>query len=160
ALCAGHCRYTCATVRERPRMIGYQAAGAAPFLRGHMVDEPETVATAIRIGHPQSWDYAWAVSRESGGWFAELTDQEILSAQRLLAEREGVFCEPASAASVAGSLRDIQSGKIPEGSTVVCTLTGHGLKDPDTASRQVRAGVSTMEARLDVVKRAILDKLD
>lgn len=159
ALCAGHCRYTCAMVRERPRMVGYQATGAAPFLRGQMVDDPETVATAIRIGHPQSWDYAWAASHESGGWFAELTDQEILSAQRLLAEQEGVFCEPASAASVAGSMRDIQSGKIPEGSTVVCTLTGHGLKDPEIASRHARAAVRTVEADLDVVKRAILDKL-
>lgn len=159
SLCGGRCRYTCAMVRERPRMIGYQAAGAAPFLRGQMVDDPETVATAIRIGHPQSWEQAWAASRESGGWFAELTDQEILSAQRLLAEQEGVFCEPASAASVAGCLRDIQSGKIPEGSTVVCTLTGHGLKDPDVASRHAQTAVRTVEANLDVVKRAIMDKL-
>ncbi|MDN5849004.1 MAG: threonine synthase [Nitrococcus sp.] len=159
SFCAGHCRYACAMVRERPRMIGYQSAGAAPFLRGQMVDHPETVASAIRIGHPQSWEHAWAASRESGGWFAELTDEEILSAQRLLAEQEGVFCEPASAASVAGSMRDIESGKIPQGSTVVCTLTGHGLKDPDIASRYAQEAVHTVEANLDVVKRAIIDKL-
>lgn len=159
ALCGGQCRYTCAMVRERPRMVGYQAAGAAPFLRAQMVDGPETVASAIRIGHPQSWERAWAASRESGGWFAELTDQEILAAQRLLAEQEGVFCEPASAASVAGSMRDIQSGKIPEGSTVVCTLTGHGLKDPDIASSQAQADIPAVDADLEVIRRAILDKL-
>ncbi len=159
SFCAGRCRFTCAMVRERPRMIGYQAAGAAPFLRTQMIDNPETVATAIRIGHPQSWEQAWAASRESGGWFAELTDQEILSAQRLLAEQEGVFCEPASAASVAGCLRDVQTGKIPEGSTIVCTLTGHGLKDPDIASRDASAAVCTLDADVDLIKRAILDKL-
>lgn len=159
SFCAGRCRYTCAMVRERPRMVGYQATGAAPFLHGEMVDDPETVATAIRIGHPQSWEQAWAVSGESGGWFAELTDEEILSAQRLLAEQEGVFCEPASAASIGGCLRDIQSGKIPPGSTVVCTLTGHGLKDPDIASRDASTAIGTIAADVAIVKRAILDKL-
>ncbi len=115
---------------SRPRMLGYQAAGSAPFLRGTWVDKPETRATAIRIGHPQSWDYAWAASRESEGWFDECTDEEILDMQSQLASREGIFCEPASATSVAGAMRDIKSGKIEDGSTVVCTLTGHGLKDP------------------------------
>jgi len=123
------------------------------------VDDPETVATAIRIGHPQSWDYAWKVQQESGGWFDECSDEEILAAQRLLAEREGVFCEPASAISLAGALRDIASGKIPEGSKVVCTLTGHGLKDPDTAIRQSTAQPFTVEAELGAVKRAIEDNL-
>ncbi|MGH8521672.1 MAG: threonine synthase, partial [Gammaproteobacteria bacterium] len=80
-----------------PRMCGYQASGAAPFLRGHFVDDPETVATAICIGHPQSWDQAWQANKDSQGWFDELSDEEILAAQKLLAEREGVFCEPASA---------------------------------------------------------------
>ena len=97
-------------------MVGYQASGAAPFIRGDMVDNPETVATAIRIGHPQSWDYAWIVNKESGGWFDECSDEEILATQKMLAEKEGIFCEPASAASVAGALRDITSGKIPENS--------------------------------------------
>ena len=146
-------------VNDLPRMCGYQAAGANPFLRGEMVDEPETVATAIRIGHPQSWDKAWAAQKESGGWFAQHTDEEILAAQKLLAEREGIFCEPASAISVAGALADIRSGKIPEGSKVVCTLTGHGLKDPDTAIRQSTGPMLTVEAELDAVKRAILDNM-
>ncbi len=145
-------------VNNLPRMAGYQASGAAPFLRGAMVDQPETIATAIRIGHPQSWDKAWAAQKESNGWFDECTDEEILAAQKLLAQREGVFCEPASATSLAGAMRDILSGKIPEGSKVVCTLTGHGLKDPDTAIRQSRE-VLTVEAQLDAVKRAILDNM-
>ncbi|WP_297528955.1 threonine synthase [Thiohalobacter sp.] len=148
-------------VNERPRMVGYQAAGAAPFLRGHMVDNPETVATAIRIGHPQSWDKAWVAQKESDGWFDECSDEEILAAQKLLTRKEGVFCEPASATSLAGALRDIRSGKIPEGSTVVCTLTGHGLKDPDTAIRQCESdgGVVTIDATLDAVRDAILGNM-
>jgi len=143
----------------RPVMLGYQAAGAAPFLRGAPVAEPETVATAIRIGNPQSWDLAWAAVRESGGWFAELTDEEILAAQKLLAEREGVFCEPASAISVGGLLRDIKAGKIAPGSVITCTLTGHGLKDPDTAIKQSQGQVLQIRAETDLVKRAILDRL-
>lgn len=157
AYCNGHCRYAGgAIVGNRPKMVGYQAAGSAPFVRGHMVDDPETVATAIRIGHPQSWDSAWTVQRESGGWFDECSDAEILAAQKLLAEREGVFCEPASAASLAGALRDVKSGKIPDGSTIVCTLTGHGLKDPDTAIKQSTAPLVQVEAELEAVKRTIL----
>jgi len=146
-------------VNSTPVMAGYQASGAAPFLRGHMVDNPETVATAIRIGHPQSWDLAIAAQKESGGWFDEFSDEEILAAQKLLADKEGVFCEPASAISVAGAIRDIKSGKIINGSKVVCTLTGHGLKDPDTAIEQSRAPLTVVDARLDDVKRAILDNM-
>lgn len=142
-----------------PRMLGYQAAGAAPFLRGEMVAEPETLASAIRIGAPQSWDLAWAASRESKGWFDEFSDEEILATQRLLAELEGIFCEPASAVSVAGALRDIGAGKIPPGSTVVCTLTGHGLKDPDLAVRQSAAPVIQVAAELEEVKKVILERL-
>jgi threonine synthase len=160
AFCSGHCRFAAgAVVGNRPRMLGYQAAGAAPFLRGHMVDAPETVATAIRIGHPQSWEQAWCASRESGGWFDERSDEEILAAQKLLAGREGIFCEPASAASVAGALADVRSGKIEEGSTIVCTLTGHGLKDPDAAIRQSRVPPITVDAKLESVKRAIFDHM-
>ncbi|MFZ5593161.1 MAG: threonine synthase [Pseudomonadota bacterium] len=144
---------------NRPRMVGYQAAGSAPFLRGHPVDNPETVATAIRIGHPQSWDKAWQVKAESNGWFDECTDEDILVAQKLLSQKEGVFCEPASATSLAGAMRDIRSGKIPEGSKVVCTLTGHGLKDPDIAIKQSTAPLITVEATLDSVKRAILENM-
>ncbi len=142
-----------------PRMCGYQASGAAPFLRGHFVDGPETVATAIRIGHPQSWDQAWQANKESEGWFDELSDEEILAAQKLLAEREGIFCEPASAASVGGALRDLASAKIPPGSLVVCTLTGHGLKDPDIAILQSGARRVNVDATLAAVERAIMDNM-
>jgi len=147
-------------VNKRPVMAGYQASGAAPFLRGGPVEHPETVATAIRIGNPQSWDKAWAANRESSGWFDEFTDEEILRVQKLLADKEGVFCEPASAISLAGALRDIASGRIPEGSRVVCTLTGHGLKDPDTAVQQCQAPMLTVDATLEQVKKAILDQID
>jgi len=146
-------------VNSRPVMAGYQASGAAPFLRGQPVEQPETVATAIRIGNPQSWDKAWAASKESGGWFDEFSDEDILQAQKLLADKEGIFCEPASAISVAGAMRDIRSGKIPEGSRVVCTLTGHGLKDPDTAVKQCQGPMITVEAKLKAVKKAILDNI-
>jgi threonine synthase len=158
--CAGACNFAGRGVTgTRPVMVGYQASGAAPFLRGEMVDHPETVATAIRIGHPQSWESAWKVREESGGWFDECSDEEILAAQKLLTSREGIFCEPASATSVAGALRDIRSGRIPEGSRVVCTLTGHGLKDPDTAIKQCEDGMLTVDANLEAVKRAILDNM-
>ena len=146
-------------VNQRPRMVGYQASGSAPFLRGEMVDNPETVATAIRIGHPQSWDKAWKVREESDGWFDECSDEEILAAQKLLTEKEGIFCEPASATSLAGALRDIKTGKIPEGSMIVCTLTGHGLKDPDTAIKQCSEGVITIDAKLEPVREAIVGSL-
>lgn len=146
-------------VGQRPKMVGYQASGAAPFLRGEMVDQPETVATAIRIGHPQSWEQAWLVNKESGGWFDECNDDEILSAQKLLVEKEGIFCEPASAVSLAGAMRDIRNGRITENSTVVCTLTGHGLKDPDVAIAQSTSPVIKVEANLEQVKKAILDNL-
>jgi threonine synthase len=160
AFCDGGCKFGRAAVAgTRPVMVGYQAAGAAPFLRGHMVDNPETVATAIRIGHPQSWDRAWVTQKESGGWFDECTDELILAAQKLLTEKEGIFCEPASATSVAGALRDIRSGRIPEGSSVVCTLTGHGLKDPDTAIKQCQGGMLTVDAELGAVQTAIMDNL-
>jgi threonine synthase len=146
-------------VNNRPTMVGYQASGAAPFLRGEMVDNPETVATAIRIGHPQSWDKAWQVKEESNGWFDECSDEEILAAQKMLAQQEGVFCEPASATSLAGAMRDIKSGKIPEGCKVVCTLTGHGLKDPDIAIKQSTSPMITVDATMEAVKGAILDNM-
>lgn len=162
AFCEGNCKFAGKPVTDRrPVMVGYQASGAAPFLRGEMVDHPDTVATAIRIGHPQSWEQAWTVNKESGGWFDEFSDEEILAAQKLLTSREGIFCEPASATSVAGAMRDIKSGKIPEGSTVVCTLTGHGLKDPDTAISQCgKDSMLTVDAELEAVKAAILNNMD
>lgn len=159
--CNGHCRYAGGAIAgNRPKMLGYQAAGSAPFMRGAPVLKPETVATAIRIGNPQSWAQALKVKEESGGWFDELADADILKAQRLLAMSEGIFCEPASAASLGGAIRDVQSGKIPEGSTIVCTLTGNGLKDPDSAIAQCQdASMVTIDARLDAVKAAILGNL-
>jgi len=146
-------------ISKLPKMVGYQADGSAPFIRGEMVDDPETVATAIRIGHPQSWDKAWKVKDESEGWFDECSDEEILAAQKLLAEKEGVFCEPASAISIAGVLRDLKSGKIPAGSRIVCTLTGHGLKDPDTAIKQSSRPLISVDATLEQVKKAILGNM-
>jgi threonine synthase len=116
-----------------PRMFGYQAAGAAPLVHGAPVKNPETIATAIRIGAPASWGAAMTARDESGGRFAAVTDDEILAAYRLLSSREAVFVEPASAASVAGLLQSSADGMLPRGSLVVCTVTGHGLKDPDTA---------------------------
>jgi len=149
-----------AVTNKRPVMCGYQAAGAAPFVLGKMIDNPETVATAIRIGHPQSWDLAWNAQKESGGWFDALPDAEILAAQKLLSSKEGIFCEPASAASLAGLLRDLASGKIPEGVSIVCTLTGNGIKDPDIAISQCKDAVPvTIDATLDAVKKAILDNM-
>jgi len=116
-----------------PRMFGFQAAGAAPIVEGHPIEHPETVATAIRIGNPASWYGATAAASESGGAITAVTDEEILAAYRFLASEESVFCEAASAASVAGL---IKMGA-PSGSTVVCILTGHGLKDPDLAISQI-----------------------
>jgi threonine synthase len=124
-------------VTRLPRMMGFQAAGAAPIVAGHPIDEPDTIATAIRIGRPASWYGATAAATESGGTIAAVTDEEILEAYRYLAREESVFCEPASAASVAGLLKV----GAPEGATVVCVLTGHGLKDPDIAIGQIAVPV-------------------
>jgi threonine synthase len=118
---------------RRPRMWGFQAAGSAPIVLGHPVDHPETVATAIRIGNPASWQQAEAARDESDGVIDSVTDEEILAAHRLLSAREGVFVEPASAASVAGLLKQAAAGAVPADATIVCTVTGHGLKDPQWA---------------------------
>ncbi|MDQ2880090.1 MAG: threonine synthase [Actinomycetota bacterium] len=122
-------------VAGRPRMFGFQAAGAAPLVHGAPVLKPDTIATAIRVGNPASWDAAMRARNESGGLFEAVTDEQILTAYRLLAGQEGVFVEPSSATSVAGLLRVVDDGRLPRGSLVVCTVTGHGLKDPDTALR-------------------------
>jgi len=118
---------------SRPRMWGFQAAGAAPIVLGHRVDRPETIATAIRIGNPASWQQAEQARDDSGGVIEAVTDEEILAAYRLLAASEGLFCEPASAASVAGVLRKHAAGELDRGQVIVCTLTGNGLKDPQWA---------------------------
>lgn len=119
-------------IAEPPRLYGFQAAGAAPLVLGHPVKDPQTIATAIRIGNPASWDRAIAAARESEGGILAVTDREILAAYRRVAH-EGLFAEPASAASVAGLLHLAAEGLLPRGATVVCVLTGHGLKDPEWA---------------------------
>jgi len=123
-------------ISSLPCMFGYQAKGAAPIVLGHPVSKPETIATAIRIGNPASWKSAEAASKESGGIIDMVSDEEILRAYHLLAEEEGLFVEPASAASVAGLLKARKEGKVPSGSLVVCILTGHGLKDPERAVKE------------------------
>jgi threonine synthase len=123
---AGNCAHL-------PKLLGFQASGAAPIVLGQVVAEPTTIATAIRIGNPASWAKALDARDQSGGAISAVTDRDILSAYRLLARTTGVFVELASAASVAGLLQAVQAGTIPRGSTVVCTVTGHGLKDPDWA---------------------------
>jgi threonine synthase len=131
---AGYTGYAAdGVVESTPRMFGFQAAGAAPLVLGEPVKEPDTIATAIRIGSPASWEGAVVARNASGGLFEKVTDEEILAAYRLLARKEGVFVEPSSATSVAGLLLTAADGRLPQGSTVVCTVTGHGLKDPATA---------------------------
>ncbi|MBA2553057.1 MAG: threonine synthase [Geodermatophilaceae bacterium] len=130
----GYAEYAAAgVVRSRPRMFGFQASGAAPIVRGEVVREPTTIATAIRIGNPASWTRAVDARDGSGGLIDSVTDRQILAAYRLLARAEAVFVEPASAASVAGLLQVHAQGRLDAGSTVVCTLTGNGLKDPQWA---------------------------
>jgi threonine synthase len=131
----GFCQYHAGGKCDRlPRMMGFQAMGAAPLITGQPVAHPETVATAIRIGNPANWQRAIAVQAASMGQFNAVTDAEILAAYQILADEEGIFCEPASAASVAGMLK--VKDQIPSGATVVCVLTGNGLKDPNTAMQQ------------------------
>ncbi len=122
--------------KKLPRMCGFQAAGAAPIVLGHPVKNPETVASAIRIGNPANWKKAVEAEKESHGFIADVTDPEILEAFRLVSQLEGYFCEPASAASIAGVLKMAKKTYFKKGEVVVCTLTGHGLKDPDTAISQ------------------------
>jgi len=137
-----------------PKMMGFQAEGAAPIVRGHIIAEPETIATAIRIGNPASWEQAERARDESGGAIDMVSDEEILEAYRCLAQLEGVFGEPASAASVAGLIKMAERAVVKAGDTVVCTITGHGLKDPDNA-----IGISpeppSIPARLDAVLEAM-----
>lgn len=139
---------------KTPKMMGYQAAGAAPIVLGSPVKEPKTIATAIKIGNPASWKHALAARDESGGFIGMCTDEKILEAYQLLAAREGVFCEPASAASVAGLLQAHAEGKVPAGSRIACTLTGNGLKDPDTAMSRAPAP-TRVPASYDALLRAI-----
>lgn len=123
-----------------PRMFGFQAAGSAPIVLGHIVKDPDTIASAIRIGNPASWELAIAARENSDGYFGSITDEKILQAHRILSAEVGIFVEPASAISVAGLLERAEAGQIPKGSTVVLTVTGHGLKDPQWALRTPDGG--------------------
>jgi threonine synthase len=134
---------------QKPRMIGWQAAGAAPIVLGHPVEDPQTVASAIRIGNPASWRFAEAARDESGGEINAVTDDEILEAYRLLAREEGIFCEPASAACVAGLLKYAATHDLAN-ATIVCIITGHGLKDPETA-----LGIETDTVEVDADLAAV-----
>ncbi len=138
-----------------PKMIGFQAAGASPLVTGKPFPNPETVATAIRIGNPASWDLAVAAHTESEGGVWAVTDEEILEAYRLIAAKEGVFAEPASAASIAGVMKRRREGALPAGSRVVCVLTGHGLKDPNIAIKTVAAEPVVIPATEEAVLSAI-----
>jgi threonine synthase len=141
-------------IRSLPKMWGFQAEGAAPIVRGHVIERPETVATAIRIGNPASWKRAEAARDESGGLIDMVSDAEILEAYQLVASTVGVFCEPASAASIAGLWKKSKEGLMEKGARVVCTLTGHGLKDPDNAIKVSPAPITCepeMKKVLDVL---------
>jgi threonine synthase len=145
---------------QLPKMIGFQAAGSAPIFYNKVIDAPETVATAIRIGNPASWQQASAAVRDSGGAIDIVTDAEILSAQKWLASNEGIFVEPASAASIAGLLKCLGAERcavcplpqIADGSTIVCTVTGHGLKDPDVARDQCGAIITAKAEKGEILK--------
>ena len=139
---------------RKPRMFGFQAAGAAPLVSGQPVDEPQTIATAIRIGKPASWNGAVAARDESGGAIEAVTDDEILAAYRDVARSEGVFCEPASAAALAGLRKRAKAGALRDIHRVVCVLTGNGLKDPDTA-RSLADAIVEVDADADAVRRAL-----
>jgi len=139
----------------RPKMLGFQAAGSAPIVLGHPVEKPDTVATAIRIGNPASWQGAEAARDESGGLIDMVTDEEILSAYKLLAGTEGVFVEPASAASIAGVIKLVEQDFFPaEDGVIVCTVTGHGLKDPDNAIKQADP-ISPVPAEMGAILKTI-----
>ncbi|WP_414049525.1 threonine synthase [Macrococcus animalis] len=128
-----------------PKMFGFQAEGAAPIVKGHVIEQPETIATAIRIGNPASWKLAVSARNESGGLIDEVTDEEILEAYSIITSKEGVFAEPGSNASIAGLIKAHRQGKLPVGKKIVAVLTGNGLKDPQTA-------IDTIDVRPEVLK--------
>jgi threonine synthase len=140
-----------------PRMLGVQAIGADPLVQGHPIAEPRTVASAIRIGRPATWDPALDAARDSGGRIISVADERILEAQRELARREGIFCEPASAAPLAGLKQSVDAGWLPPSATCVAILTGHGLKDPETAAGAAwREGLERVPASEEAVRAALL----
>lgn len=142
-------------VKKLPKMMGWQAEGAAPIVRGEIVKDPQTVATAIRIGNPARWEEASAAGRDSGGGIDMVSDEEILTAYRRLAATEGIFAEPASAASIAGLIKAAGQGKVAKGGSAVCVLTGQGLKDPDTAVKLGGGKVIEVEADTQAILREV-----
>ena len=147
----GYGEYAADGLSGLPRMWGFQAAGAAPIVLGHAIEKPETIATAIRIGNPASWEQAELARDDSKGVIEMVTDREILAAYGVLASREGLFCEPASAAGVAGLIKKHAAGELDAGQLIVCTLTGHGLKDPQWALEDAPDPVTV---RVDVTAAA------
>jgi threonine synthase len=142
-------------IAKLPRMFGFQAAGAAPIVLGHPVADPQTVATAIRIGNPASWEAAVQAIKQSNGFIDKVTDEEILAAYKLVARSDGIFVEPASAACLAGVIRCAKAGQIPDGSVIAATMTGHGLKDPDTAISSAGLEAIVVEPRKEAVLEVI-----
>jgi threonine synthase len=142
-------------IAQLPKMFGFQAAGSAPIVKGHVITNPETIATAIRIGNPASWDKATNAIHSSDGLIDEVTDEEILEAYHTLARTEGIFAEPASAASLAGIIKLRNSGKLESGKKVVCVLTGNGLKDPDSAINKAASQPEKVESNYDSVLEVI-----
>lgn len=140
---------------KTPRMCGFEAAGSAAIVRGEPITEPETVATAIRIGNPASWKEAAKAAQDSGGLIDSVTDDEIMAAYALIARSEGIFCEPASAASLAGLIKSIKTGLVSNDATVTCVLTGNGLKDPDAAVRLSAVQLQPVEAKPEKLKEAM-----
>lgn len=148
----GFCEYEKEKGYKKPRIHGFEAEGAAAIVKGHVIEEPETIATAIRIGNPASWSYAVEAAEQSCGEIDMVSDEEILYAYRLLAKTEGVFAEPGSNASLAGVIKHVQSGKIKEGETVVAVLTGNGLKDPDIAISSNQLDIASLSNNIEQIK--------
>ncbi|MGG3737649.1 threonine synthase [Aeribacillus pallidus] len=139
----------------RPKMLGFEAEGAAAIVKNEVIEHPETIATAIRIGNPASWKSALEACEQSKGKMSYVTDEEILQAFRLLAKTEGVFAEPASCASIAGVKKQVEAGRIPKGTTVVAVLTGNGLKDPQIAVEQLQVEPTVLPYDQDAIKKYI-----
>ena len=138
-----------------PRMCGFEAQGSAAIVRGHVIAEPETIATAIRIGNPASWQEAERAAKESNGLIDEVTDEEILAAYKLVAQSEGIFCEPSSAAGIAGLIKHLEKGTVSGEATVVAVLTGNGLKDPDTPMKVCHPDLTPVEPSLGRLREVI-----
>ncbi|AMR02383.1 MULTISPECIES: threonine synthase [Bacillus] len=148
----GFCEYEKEKGYKKPRIHGFEAEGAAAIVKGHVIEEPETIATAIRIGNPASWSYAVEAAEQSHGEIDMVSDEEILHAYRLLAKTEGVFAEPGSNASLAGVIKHVESGKIKKGETVVAVLTGNGLKDPDIAISSNQLDIASVSNDIEQIK--------